>query len=538
MKAIFGLGAILIAVISIYAQILTAPALTWDDGSNIFNNPFYNMHMWWGVWTNVYYGLYVPVTSTVWAFFFWLGGGQAWPFHALNLFLHMVNVVFVYRLLKGLAGRWQLRSEYAVPLATTLFALHPLQVEAVAWISGGRDLLSTFFALAATAVYFSSPSRKKFLAATALFVLGLFSKPSVTVLPLGILFLDIFLGERTLRSSLKRMSVWIAFSFVAIFLTVVAQGEHFANQVALWLRPVVVLDNFSFYAEKLIWPLQLSGNYGYTPEHALADGWLRPLLGASVLAFALFIAYRYNRRYLIGFLALVLILPASGIIPFGFEQISGVADHYLYLPLAALAAVMLLICAKLEQNKIFLVLPLMLAAFWTATSFARVSVWSSDLNFFSDMAKTSPNAYSTALGMSVVMCEDVKDYNEGLRWIDRALAAKPDDILALANRAFCLLNSNRNQEVIAMDFYLDRLPYDEMSATQPTAYSSLVSSIGTAMIKEEDFAMGYQYLCEAYRILPSEPNHVNNLNAAAEILEAHGINPKCEDISKASEQPE
>jgi hypothetical protein len=84
-----------------------------------------------------------------------------------------------------------------------------------------------------------------------------------------------------------------------------------------------------------------------------------------------------------------------------------------------------------------------------------------------------------------------------------------------------------------MDFYLDRLDIEQLEEKQPTAYASLISSIGTAMIKDEDYMMGFQYLCEAYRILPSEPNYTTNLQVAADILRQHGIvEPKCDDGSE------
>src|SRR6185312_16564465 len=93
------LSVLLTLTLAIYSRIWGAPPLSWDDGSNIFANPTFTMHVWWWPWKEPYYGLYVPVTSSVWAFLLWVGGGATWPFRALNLCLHLANVSFVYILL-------------------------------------------------------------------------------------------------------------------------------------------------------------------------------------------------------------------------------------------------------------------------------------------------------------------------------------------------------------------------------------------------------------------------------------------------------
>ncbi|MGZ3722616.1 MAG: hypothetical protein ACXVA9_06785, partial [Bdellovibrionales bacterium] len=507
----------------------TTPALTWDDGSNIFNNPYYTMHRWWGVWSDAYYGLYVPVTMSAWAFLFWIGEGQTWPFRLFNILIHSANIALLYFVLKGLARKWKLHSPIAVTLAVGVFALHPLQVETVAWISGGRDLLATFFALAAVALYYSYPKRLGYFAATLLFVCALLSKPSVVILPAAIMATDMFLLGSSFKSSLKKMTLWFFLALFAIYLTQLAQVEHFVNQVEWWQRPVVILHNYGFYLQKLIWPYPLSGNYALTPEVVVATGAGRAFAALLILVVGFLLAKKYDRRYFVGALALILLLPVSGIVPFGYEKISGVADHYAYLPMAAVAALLMLSWNLLARRKGLLAIPFILIGAWSWASFERTKVWQSDQSFFTDMSLTAPNSYSTAMGMSVVMCEDLKDYDAGLKWLDVALKAQPDDVLALANRAFCLLNAGRNKETMAMDSYLNNMDHEFLAANQPTAYSSLISSVGTAMIKEEEYEMGFQYLCEAYRILPSEANHVNNLQAAAEILRQHGFEPSCEE---------
>lgn len=530
-----GLGAILILSSAIYASLWAATPLTWDDGSNIFNNPYFTMNMWWGVWSEAYFGLYVPVISSLWALLFYLGQGEALPFRIFNIVLHAANICLLFLLLQDLARRWNLSSPIAVSLAVAVFALHPLQVEAVAWISGGRDLLSTFFALSALALYLRFRTHLGYLGATTVFILALLSKPNVVILPFVIVLIEVFLGGKKWQSSMVTMLPWIGLSLMAIFVTQLAQVDYFAEKINWWQRPLIVVDTDRFYVQKIFWPHPLSGNYARTPEKVVADlgSLVKGFLALCILAAAGVWAWRRDRRYFIGGLWFVLLLPVSGLVPFGYQTISSVADHYNYLPMTAVAAVFLLLWDYLWRWRILVAVPLMLIGAWSWASYQRTHVWQSDVTFFTDMAQTAPDSYNTALGMSVVMCEDLKDFDTGLRWVDKALAAKPDDILALANRAYCLLNAGRIKAVIDMEFYLQHLDSEQLATYQPTAYSSLLASVGTAMVQDQIYEQGFKYLCEAYRVLPSEPNHAHNLEAAAAILRQQGLKPSC-----AEEEPE
>src|SRR4051794_26838231 len=89
----------------VFATLWSAPPLTWDDDSNIFNNPYYHAGWWGTFWQSPYFGLYVPVTRTMWQVLFSLGGGAAWPYRAFNLLLHLGNIALTYVLLNSLARR-------------------------------------------------------------------------------------------------------------------------------------------------------------------------------------------------------------------------------------------------------------------------------------------------------------------------------------------------------------------------------------------------------------------------------------------------
>lgn len=522
----------------LFATFWSTGPITWDDNSNIFQNPYYHAGYWLPFWTEPYFGLYVPVTSTVWEMLFRVAGGEAWPFRVLNWALHLINTIFVCLLLKALARKWNFKSNATVFLGAAVFALHPLQVQAVAWISGGRDLLAGFFALATVLVYGRWRGGLGFLAATILFLLALLSKPNVVTLPLVLPLAALVLDREHLATSFRRAIFWLVLALPVIYMNTSAQAAHLRS-VDLWQRPIVMFDTFAFYLAKLILPYPLSANYGRTPEWLLAEEsrwWGAGLLIAMLIPLGMW-ACRRDRRYLLGLGWFILLLPVSGIVSFGYQMISTVADHYNYTPMAVIAIVTMLKAHRSFRNREWVYgFGIGLMILLSALSWERSRVWRDDFAFFTDMAEQAPDAYSTAIGMSIVMCEQKKDYEAGVAWTEKALIARPNDIMALANQAFCFLHARNYFRVIDMEADLDRLDLEVMERTQPTAYSSLLASIGTAMIETQQYEDGYQYLCEAYRVKPSEPNHARNLEIATQLLRRQGLQPSC-DPSASPEEP-
>ena len=541
------LALIFVVAAAVFGSLLKAPPLTWDDDTNIFSNPYFQSGQWWRLWDAPYYGFYTPVPSTVWAALYHLGGGAAWPFRALNLVLHLTNGFLVYSLLRSAKSRWHL-NDYAVLLALALFLLHPLQVQSVAWISGGRDLMATTFALGAVAAYFGRRDRRRFgrtfSAATALFVLALLSKPSVAALPVVVLLLDWIINERPQSRSLLKMGLWLAFSAAVVVLARDAQrsfgGRELAPSDIAWGQQLlVVLDTYGFYLQKLIYPQGLAANYARTAGAALQDFtavWSAILVLALLVSFG-FLTRLIDRRYALIFAWFLALLPVSGLIAITLGRVSTVADHYHYPAMACLAASLAFVLSRLSWGRLPAArvsggaILLAAVALTGATSAARLHVWASDEAFFEDMAKTAPDSYGTALGMSILMCERRQQYDEGVRWTEVALKERPDDILAIANQAYCFLHAKNYFRVIELEAYLGKLDLDELETRQPTAYSSLLASIGTAYIEQKEYGDGFQFLCEAYRVKPSEPGHARNLEIAADILRRHHLDPVCEDTA-------
>lgn len=537
---------ILVIAAAIFAYLYKAPALTWDDDSNIFNNPYYLNHMWANFWSEPYFGLFVPVTSTVWEVLFRLGGGSPVIFRIFNLLLHVVNSALVFLLLRGLARRWNLPA-VAVLIGLAIFALHPMQVHAVAWISGGRDLMAAFFALACLCVYFSerrkgATDHSRFALATALFLTSMLCKPSTAILPAVVIGLEAMLEAHVAKVTIIRLTLWTFFASAVAWLTKLAQQDFVETSLSFGQRLLLILDSYSFYLQKFVAPYPLTANYGRTPDVALADGTLYAsvFMALAVLIGFAFLSWKRDRHYLLILVWFTALLPVSGVVTFGYQIISTVSDHYNYLPMALLAAFTAVVLSRIDWEKLPRALPaavlIIVISVLATLSFNRVHAWENDVAFFTDMSRNSPDSYSTALGMSIVMCEDQKQYEEGVKWTEVALKVKPLDILAMANQAYCFLHAKNYFRVIELEYYLGQLDLEEMEQKQPTAYSSLLSSIGTAYIEQQELEDGFQFLCEAVRVKPSEPGHVANLEVAKNLLKSKGIEPTCEQVNATDDE--
>jgi tetratricopeptide (TPR) repeat protein len=284
---------------------------------------------------------YYPVTHTA----FWiqnaLWGHDTFGYHLVNILLHAGSAFLLALIL------WRLGVPGAA-LAAFLFALHPVHVESVAWISELKNTLSgtAFFAAALAYLTFDDTrSRRAYAAAVVLFVIALLSKSVTATLPMSLL---VVLWWRRGRLELRR-DVWPLVPLVglgagAALLTVVferaaigAQGADF--QFSLLERGLIAGRVAWFYVASLAWPLDLSFNYPrWIIDQRVWWQYLFPIAWVAALV-ALWRIRHWSRAPLAGVLwFLITVAPAMGFVnvyPFKF---SFVADHFQYLASAGLIA--------------------------------------------------------------------------------------------------------------------------------------------------------------------------------------------------------
>jgi tetratricopeptide (TPR) repeat protein len=360
----------LVALASLVAMgpLLGAEFLSWDDYDTIARNPHFNPPSFEGLayyWGHAHMHLYAPLTYTAW----WalaslahvFGGGPpmsaAW-FHGANLLLHVLAGVVVFRLLELLV-----KNRVAGLIGALLFSVHPMQVEAVGWASGLKDVLCGLLIWTAVWQYLefaraSPPDARRwrnYAWATAAFVAAMLAKPTAVVTPLLVVAVDRLICGRPWREILRSAGPWFLLTIPCVLWTARVQPPSAETpQVAAALRPLVALDALAFYVQKLFWPFDLAVDQGRRPDVVVANGsaywtWVVPAVAAAVF---LGLAWRERRRepgraaalVLAAIIPLVCLGPVLGLRPFDFQQYSTAAEHYFYPAMvgpALLAALLL-----------------------------------------------------------------------------------------------------------------------------------------------------------------------------------------------------
>jgi Tfp pilus assembly protein PilF len=393
-RPLLGFIAIALLTLAVHGVDVTHRFVGWDDDllvtRNELLNPVTPQHLG-RFWTGPVQGLYSPLAYTTWAAVTPLARTadvdgislSPAPFHALNVLLHACCALLVLAILLRLtAGH-----TWAATIGAGVFAVHPLQVEAVAWVSGMNNLLAGVFSLACIAAYVrafpplprgesagvreepprgkrSSEARRRgtshpspppsprwgegvwYVAACGFLVLAMLSKPTAIVTPILLAVIDL----AVLRRPAAKVAVGIApLLLLAIPFAIVGRYAQEASTVfspTLPQRLLVAGDAVGWYLGKLAWPWPLHIDYGRTPESVVASGgslagWLAVAI-AGVVAAVTFRRWRWVAGSLGVFVAgMGLVI---GLVPFDFQTYSTVADRYAYLSLlgAAMGVAMLL----------------------------------------------------------------------------------------------------------------------------------------------------------------------------------------------------
>jgi tetratricopeptide (TPR) repeat protein len=373
-----------VAVLAVYHR-ARGNGFVYDDFQYVTENPHVQDGLtpegaWWAL-TATDAGNWHPLTWLSLQLDNQLYGLDPWGYHLTNVLLHAANVVLLFGVLFRMTG-----ALWRSALVAALFALHPMHVESVAWVTERKDVLSTFFALLAIgayARYIERPGLTRYLLVVVCFVLGLLAKPMLVTLPCVLLLLDYWpLGRlwpanpaspraRAPARLVAEKLPLFALAAVSCAVTVFAQDKGgaiiSAERLGVGDRVAVSLVGYVKYLSKLFWPCDLAAFYPYPrPMYPLGEVVGAALLLAVLTGAAVLLGRR--KRYLaVGWLWFVgTLVPVIGLVQVGSQAM---ADRYAYVPfigmyivlawgaadivrgpaaraaLAAGAAVVLLLCA-------------------------------------------------------------------------------------------------------------------------------------------------------------------------------------------------
>lgn len=463
------IGLLLVLVTgAVFGGILSAGFVRWDDGLHVYANPYLHPVSTQNVarfWTGPYQNLYVPVSYSLYALLaamarlprpiptadgLWIDLNPH-VFHAAGLALHLVNVLLVFALLRRLLpGPKTATRDWAAGVGALLFAIHPVQVESVAWIAELRGLLSGLFSLLALHAWLSYVGEgrgwRPYALATACFGLALLAKPSAVTLPLLAIVLEVFLLRRPAREWRGGLGVWGLLSVLCLWLTHGAQPVTEDIVTPLWTRPFIAGDALAFYFGKLLWPVSLGIDYGRSPVWLMIQKWhwLTPLVPIALVVAAWFGHRRAPWLAASAALFAAALLPTLGLTPFVFQVYSTVADRYLYLALLGPALAAAWGLALVSRHRDFRAAPVAWGAsaavllLLALSSRVQTACWQSSLPLFVQALAVNPQSWGACNNLGAVAL-DIGRPADALPPLTEAVRLRPGFAEAHANRGIALL---------------------------------------------------------------------------------------------------
>ncbi len=473
---------------AVYIPSLNHKFLDWDDMGTVAANLDFNppdAGKWGHYWTGAYLELYMPLT-----YMFWGGVANAAydpsttphldpaMYHCAGALLHGLCAAMVFLVLLRLASK-----PAPAILGATIFALHPLQVESVDWITSTSNLLSGFLALIAIWAYLrfdeliraeadllgASPvGRAKrarnvdaissqtnvqawsfFIAGTIAFALALLSKPSVVMVPILIAVMLICLRRRRFIF-LWPLLIWLAMSVAMALITRLVQPAA-AIHVSLPDRILIAIDSIAFYISKLLWPAHLIPDYGRTPAWVMdhpASHWIWVLPAILLL---LCVVFWKRARWLATSTAVfvVALLPVLGLAVFTYQKYSTVADRYVYLAMLGPALAIACAATRWRAKWTWIASACLAICLGTLTVF-QSGYWLNTVTLFQHTLKINPRSIAAddALGH---WYEQHGEPQRGLAYYQAALDVNPHYGNVFYNAGNALMRLNRPKD--AIDYY-------------------------------------------------------------------------------------
>ena len=391
----------MVATLALYNPVNRHPFVNYDDDRYITENLHVHNGLTWRTitwaFTATEQGNWHPLTWLSHALDYQLFHQNPAGHHFTSLLIHAANAVLLFLFLM-----YATRRLGPSLFVAALFALHPINVESVAWVAERKNVLCTFFffaTLIAYCWYARQPDWRRYLVFAGLFVLGLMSKPMVITLPFVLLLLDYWpLGRirggraDATAAPLSKLVVeklpLIALSAASAVITMQAQRAGGAMRSTAQFSLAVRLENavmaYAMYLWKMIWPSHLSPIYPH-PGDSLA-GWQVGTSALVLLAMtAVALKFRARRYLLTGWLwFLGTLVPVIGLVQVGDQAM---ADRYAYIPLVGIFIMIAWRIADLADSKqIGLVVRVIPAAcVLLALSFAtnrQLGYWSSNYDLW------------------------------------------------------------------------------------------------------------------------------------------------------------
>lgn len=519
-------AALIVAVVAVYGQVISHHFINLDDDIYIYENPMVTA----GLTTKGVLWAFTTFHAANWHPLTWLShifdaqvfGLNPGAHLAVNVFLHILNSLLVFALLKNMTRRlWR------SAIVAALFALHPMHVESVAWAAERKDVLSAFFALLSLLAYIryvkvDCPSWKRFVPVTLSLALALMAKPMFVTWPFVMLLLDYWpLNRLEWRhyNGLKRLPRCLVplvrekipvfvLAAASVAITYIAQSRggavrQFADAPFL-LRISNALVSYAKYILSLLWPSGLGVYYPFSPEGIPA--WQLAASLALVAGITIVVMRaKENQGYLLTGWAWYLgtMVPVIGLVQVGGQAM---ADRYSYIPSIGLFVMVVWGAGDLiGKRQLLYRAPAPGVVVWLAIlgslAYIQVGFWRDSITLFRHTLLVAPENLVAHYNLAHALGKQ-GNLNEAIVHFGEALKIKPDFFDALINMGVTLNDQRKFADAAT---YLTRAV--ELQPQSSKAHVQL--AIALAQNGKSDEALGHFY--QALEFSPNDPDVRTNL---------------------------
>ncbi|HEX6576380.1 MAG TPA: tetratricopeptide repeat protein [Gemmatimonadaceae bacterium] len=455
---------LIVLVAAIYAQVRSFEFVYLDDHLYVYENAFVLKGLSlggikWALTTNAA-GNWHPLTWISHMIDVSLFGKDPGLHHVTSAVIHAINSALLFLLLCRLTGRTWLSA-----IVAALFAIHPLHVESVAWVSERKDVLSTFFWFVTIHLYVTYTRKPNAITYAGVIVglaLGLMSKPMVVTLPFALLLLDYWPLRRIHARKVASIKEWIPLIrekvplfilvLISMIVTVKVQrgygavvrvtelsfGDRFANAITAYVS----------YLADLFWPAGLAAFYPFSrPSGLYVVVALLIVIGVSAVS----LLHARKRPYILTGWAWFLgtLIPVIGIVQVGDQAR---ADRYTYVPAVGIFIVITWLGAELAaRSSLYRWASTALAAgalsVLTCLSIKQTEYWRNNMLLFSHAVDVTKNNYRAEALLGVAYSARER-HEEAIKHYDKSLAIREANAEVHLNRGGSLYTLGRKAEAL------------------------------------------------------------------------------------------
>ena len=473
------LGALFIVLVLVVYVPALRGGFTWDDDAYVTNNVTLRsapgLSQIWGRLTAT--PQYYPLVFTSFWLEYHLWGLNPLGYHIINVLLHALAALLLWRVLVQLQlpGAW---------LAAGIFALHPVAVESVAWVTERKNVLSAVFYFAAALAYLRWQERETtdqgtnglYLLSLALFICALFSKTVTASLPAALLLVIWWKHGRVAGRDVWPLVPFFAAGAALALVTSWLERTHVGASGPDWAlsvldRCLIAGRALWFYVGKLLWPANLTFIY---PRWQVDPGvwwqWLFPATAMATVTLLWSLRERIGRGPLVGVLFFAgTLVPALGFVNVYPMRYSFVADHFQYLASAGLIALAASGLAKIVRPAPFAAVSLLLLL--AVLTWKQSAIYADAKTLWQDTLAKNPACWMAHNNLGTVL-ESEGRVDEAIGHYEEAIRLKPDHAEAHNNLGNAIYKKGRTEDAIR--------EYRKAIRLKP-GYATAYGNLGTAL---------------------------------------------------------